>query len=74
MLLFSVFHFISAAFFLTVLGTVALAGFAVSLSLIAVGNYMVLKGKSEASGIKALPLVHVAMFIYAVSIILDYLI
>lgn len=73
-LLFSAIHFVTAAVFLTVLGTVALAGFAVSLSLIAIGNYMVLKAKSASSGIKALPLFHVAMLIYAISIILNYFI
>lgn len=71
-LLFSVFHFVTAAVFLTVLGTVALVGFAVSLSLIAVANFVVLKGRNSTSGLKALPLFHVAMLIYAVSIILNY--
>jgi 4-hydroxybenzoate polyprenyltransferase len=71
-LAFSAIHFVTASVFLTVLGLVALPGFAVSLSLIAVGNYLVLKSKTAVSGIKALPLFHVAMLIYAVSIIVVY--
>ena len=71
-LFFSVLHFVAAVVFLNVLGTLALAGFAVSLSLLAVGNYMILRGKSADSGIKALPLFHVAMLIYAITIILEY--
>lgn len=73
-LFFSVLHFVAAVVFLNVLGTLALAGFAVSLSLLAVGNYMILRGKSADSGIKALPLFHVAMLIYAITIILEYFI
>src|SRR4030043_85120 len=73
-LFFSVLHFVAAVVFLNVLGTVALAGFIVSLSLLAVGNYMILRGKSADSGIKALPLFHVAMLIYAITIILEYFI
>ena len=73
-LFFSVLHFVAAVVFLNVLGTLALAGFAVSLSLLAIGNYMILRGKSADSGIKALPLFHVAMLIYAITIILEYFI
>ena len=73
-LFFSVLHFVAAVVFLNVLGTLALAGFAVSLSLLAIGNYMILRGKSADSGIKALPLFHLAMLIYAITIILEYFI
>jgi 4-hydroxybenzoate polyprenyltransferase len=60
--------------FLTILGTVALVGFAFSISLITIGNYMVLKGKSAVAGLKALPLFHVAMLVYAVAIIIDFIV
>jgi 4-hydroxybenzoate polyprenyltransferase len=73
-LIFSVFHFVMAIIFLNVLGTLAIAGFAVGLLLISVGNYLILKGKNANSGMKALPLFHVAMLIYAITIILDYFI
>lgn len=73
-LLFTILHFVAAAIFLTVLGTVAIAGFAVGFLLLSVGNYWVLKGKSAGSGMKALPLFHATMLIYAISIILSYVV
>jgi 4-hydroxybenzoate polyprenyltransferase len=57
-----------------VLGTVAVIGFAVGFSLIAAGNIIIMKGKNAASGMKALPMFHVALLIYAITIILEYVI
>ena len=73
-LLFSIAHFVTAVIFLIFLGTVTLAGFAIGLMLISIGNYFILKGKSIDSGMKALPLFHLAMLIYSISIILEYFI
>jgi 4-hydroxybenzoate polyprenyltransferase len=73
-LLFSTIHLVTTILFLNVLGTVAILGFAVGLSLIAGGNIIILKGKNAQSGMKALPLFHVAMLIYAITIILEYVI
>jgi 4-hydroxybenzoate polyprenyltransferase len=73
-LFFSALHFGAALIFLSVLGTLAIAGFAVALLLISIGNYIILRGKSADAGMKALPLFHVAMLIYAITIILGYLI
>ncbi len=73
-LLFSVIHLVTTLLFLNVLGTVAIIGFAVGFSLIAVGNIIILKGKNADSGMKALPMFHVAMLIYAITIILEYVI
>ena len=70
---FSIFHFAMALIFLTTVGTLAIIGFAISLSLITFGNLMILKRKSAEIGIKALPLFHIAMLIYAITIILNYL-
>jgi 4-hydroxybenzoate polyprenyltransferase len=72
-LLFTLVHFVAAVVFLTVLGTVALVGFILGFLLLSIGNAVVLRGKSAASGMKALPLFHLAMLIYALSIILNYL-
>lgn len=72
-LFFSALHLVAIILFLNVLGTIAIVGFAVGFSLIAVGNYIILKGKNAASGMKALPMFHVAMLIYAITIIADYL-
>ena len=71
-LLFSAIHLVAIILFLNVLGTIAIAGFAVGFSLIAAANYLILKGKNAASGMKALPMFHVALLIYAITIILDY--
>jgi 4-hydroxybenzoate polyprenyltransferase len=71
-LVFSAIHLVALILFLSVLGTIAIAGFAVGFSLIAVGNIIILKGKNAASGMKALPLFHVAMLIYAITIIVEY--
>jgi 4-hydroxybenzoate polyprenyltransferase len=66
----SVIHFVLAAVFLVFLGSfVAFAGFAVSLLLIAVGNLRIMRVKNAEVAIKTLPLFHVAMLIYAVTII-----
>ena len=73
-LLFSIFHFAAAAVFLTVLGTLAIGGFLVSILLISIGNFMIMSGKSASSGMRALPLFHLSMLIYALSIILEYFI
>jgi len=72
--LFSIIHFAAAAIFLTALGNLALAGFTIGLLLITIGNFTILKGKSANSGMKALPLFHLAMLIYSISIILEYFI
>jgi len=71
-LLFSMLHIVAAILFLTVLETLAIAGFTLGFVLLSIGNYIILKGKSAASGMKALPLFHLTMLIYAISIILSY--
>jgi len=71
-LFFSIIHFIATTIFLMTLGKVAWVGFAIGLLLIAIGNYIILKGKSSISGMKALPLFHIAMLIYSLTIILEY--
>ena len=73
-LLFSAIHFGAALIFLNVLGTLTIAGFSMAFFLITVGNYLILKGKSADAGMKALPLFHLSMLIYAVTIILEYVI
>jgi len=72
--LFSIIHLVTTILFLSVLGTLAIFGFAVGFTLIGIGNIIILKGKNADSGMKALPMFHVAMLIYAITIILEYLI
>ncbi len=71
-LFFSAIHLFTALLFLTVLGTITLIGFTVGFTLLSIANYIILQGKSAQSGMKALPLFHVTMLIYAASIILEY--
>ncbi len=72
-LLFSLWHFGMAIVLLTTLGTfLALGGFMISLLLLSIGNFKILSGRTAQSAIKALPLFHIAMLIYAITIIANY--
>ena len=73
-LFFTLFHFVTATIFLNILGTVSLIGFSIGFILLAAVNCIILKGKSTISGMKALPLFHVTILIYSISIILEYFI
>lgn len=73
-LLFTIIHFVTTILFLNVLGTLSIFGFALGFSLISVGNIIIFKGKNSDSGMKALPIFHIAMLIYAITIILEYVI
>jgi 4-hydroxybenzoate polyprenyltransferase len=66
---FTIFHAVMAAIFLTILNILAVVGFVISFILLAFGNYAILKQPSPASGMKALPMFHLAMLIYAITII-----
>jgi len=70
--LFTVFHFVAAIVFALGFGTIVLAGFITGFFLLSLGNYIILKGKDAGAGIKALPTFHLAMLIYAISIILEF--
>ncbi|MEJ2242180.1 MAG: UbiA family prenyltransferase [Candidatus Bathyarchaeota archaeon] len=72
--IFTLLHYISASIFLTVLGIVPLIGFSIGFILLAIANYLILKEKSAITGMEVLPLFHVTMLIYAISIILGYFI
>lgn len=73
-LAFTIVHYVTAVIFLTVLNAVAIFGFAISFMLLAIANYTVLKGKNTVAGMKAMPMLHLAMLIYTISIILSYFI
>jgi 4-hydroxybenzoate polyprenyltransferase len=72
-LLFTAIHLVAITFFLSALNSLAIIGFVFGFSLIATGNFIILKGKNAAA-MKALPLFHLAMLTYAISIILAYII
>lgn len=73
-LLFTIIHFITAIIFLTTLGTAALFGFSISFLLLGLVNYKILSAKTASSAMKALPIFHISMLIYAISIIAEYFI
>ncbi len=54
------------------LGWGSFVGFGIGFFLLMVANYIILTGKSAESAMKALPLFHVTMLIYAISIIATY--
>ncbi|MEN6513291.1 UbiA family prenyltransferase [Methanoculleus sp.] len=66
---FSAVHGAIALVFALTLGPVAIAGFAAGLTLLGAANYIILRGKSPAAAMRALPLVHIAVVVYAVAII-----
>jgi 4-hydroxybenzoate polyprenyltransferase len=72
---FSIWHIVMATVLLSRIGSLsAVAGFIVGLILIAAGNAKILKEKTPQATIKALPMFHVAMLIYAITIIANYFI
>lgn len=73
-LIFSLIHFVNSIVFLTTLQTTAVIGFILGFFLIFIGNYIIMKDKNFNLAIKALPMFHLAMLTYAISIISQYLI
>lgn len=69
---FTLIHIIVAIIFMSGLGTTAFYGFVFCFLLLAIANYVVMKRKDPASGLRVLPLFHVSLLIYSLSIILDY--
>ncbi|HIH95571.1 TPA: UbiA family prenyltransferase [Methanosarcina acetivorans] len=70
---FTVLHFLAAIFFLRELGTIALYGFLAGFVLLAGSNLYLWKEKSQDAGMKILPVYHMTLVIYSVSIILDFM-
>jgi len=66
---FSAVHAVMAFVFGLTLGPVALAGFAVGLILLGLANYIILRGKSPGAAMRALPLIHATVVVYAAAII-----
>jgi 4-hydroxybenzoate polyprenyltransferase len=72
-LAFTVLHVFVAPLFLMELGLVARVGFVFGFVLLGLANLTILRGKRPRAGLAALPLFHLAMAVYVVSIVLDYL-
>jgi len=64
-------HAIMALFFMTMLGWIGRAGITSGLLLLASAMAILIRGSAPESGMKVLPLFHVAMLLYAGSIVLD---
>ena len=70
---FSIWHYVMAVAFIVNLGSLLpVAGFAVSFILIAVANAKILKEKTPQATIKVLPMFHLSMLTYAITIIANY--
>ena len=66
---FSAIHAAMAVVFGLTLGPVTLAGFAAGLVLLGAANYIILRKKSAGAAMRALPLMHTTVIVYAVAII-----
>ncbi len=64
-------HAVTALIFMTRLGWIAWAGILLGLCLLIVANWKISRSMTQDTGLKVLPLFHVAMLIYALSIGLD---
>ncbi len=74
-LLFSILHFFMAIVFLTRLGTILpLIGFTISFIILAIANLKIMREKTPEATLKVLPLFHIAMLLYAITIILNFIV
>ena len=70
-LLFTILHLLLSPLFLAELGSTARIGFMVGFGLLALANYLIMREKTSRAGLIALPIFHLSLVVYAVSIILD---
>jgi 4-hydroxybenzoate polyprenyltransferase len=66
---FTALHYLSAPLLMARLGILALLGFSISFMLLLGANYFLIRKSDPITALKVLPLIHVSMLIYAVSII-----
>jgi len=71
---FTLLHILGAAFFFPYVGTIARVGLIAGLSLLCAANLIVIKGTGADAAMKALPLFHASMVIYAGTILLSALV
>lgn len=71
-LVFSLINIGTAIIFLIFqLGQIALIGFLISFALLIIANFYLIRKQSSEAGLKILPLFHMSLLIYCISIILD---
>jgi 4-hydroxybenzoate polyprenyltransferase len=68
---FTVIHAMMAFLFMTRLGWIGRAGLLVGLIILMAANGVILQNRTPESALKVLPLFHVTMLLYALSISLD---
>jgi 4-hydroxybenzoate polyprenyltransferase len=68
---FTIIHVITAAVFFPYVGTIARMGIIVGLILLGLANILIVRGRDPDSAMKALPIFHVTMVVYAGAILLD---
>jgi 4-hydroxybenzoate polyprenyltransferase len=66
---FAAVHAAMALVFGLTLGPVAIAGFGVGLILLGAATCLILRGKSPTAAMRALPLIHATLIVYAAAII-----
>jgi 4-hydroxybenzoate polyprenyltransferase len=71
-LVFTLIHLAVAPFFVLLeMGLIALIGFTVGFIILIISNLRLLKNKTPATAFKILPMYHLTLFIYILSIIID---
>jgi 4-hydroxybenzoate polyprenyltransferase len=68
---FSVAHACMTLIFMSMLGWIAKTGLLAGLGLLLVANVVILRDRSPDTGLRVLPLFHITMLVYAISILLD---
>jgi 4-hydroxybenzoate polyprenyltransferase len=68
-LLCTVVHFMTALLFVVFLNIRIFIGFSIGFILLGIANYVIMKKKTPSAALKVLPMFHVTMILYAVSLI-----
>jgi len=68
---FTAIHVVTAVLFMTRLGWIARGGIVLGLCLLLVANMAISRDRTADTGLRVLPLFHITMLIYAVSIGFD---
>ena len=72
-LAFNILHFITAISFLLILSRITMVGFLIPFGLLSFASYKLVKDPTPKNGLKILPLYHISMALYSVSLIIGSL-
>ncbi len=73
-LIFALLHAVAAILFAAVLGPIARVGLVAGLVCVMVASIGLLRHPEESAGLRLLPLFHLAMALYAIGIVIDYVV